>query len=89
MEKILSILNYIPPAAQEIFRPLTETVRKELKDNITAGREYFIYSGKLDFSKEIVDLLKAFSVFKKMQQSSMQLVLTGNMGTSFKNFLKV
>lgn len=78
----------IPPAAQEIFRPLTETVRKELKDNITAGREYFIYSGKLDFSKEIVDLLKAFSVFKKMQQSSMQLVLTGNMGTSFQKLLE-
>jgi len=78
----------IPPAAQEIFRPLTETVRKELKDNITAGREYFIYSGKLDFSKEIVDLLKAFSVFKKMQQSSMQLVLTGNIGTSHQKLLE-
>lgn len=48
-----------------------ESIKKEL----TAGREYFICTD-FDLQKEnFVTLLKAFSVFKRMQQSNFKLVI--------------
>lgn len=65
--------------------------RESLKERIAEGNEYFIYSGIISPQKNLVNLLKAFSAFKKRQRSGMQLIITGIAGkdyTSFSDSLK-
>ena len=78
----------IPPAAEEIFIPLHEEKKDKIKQHLTGGSEYFIYTGELNEEKNLIDLIKAFSVFKKMQQSSMKLVLAGKNTSHSKNLIR-
>ena len=47
-----------------------------IKEKFTAGKEYFLYRGAFN-PPNIVQLLKAFSIFKKRQKSNMKMVLLG------------
>lgn len=49
----------------------------KLKEKYTEGREYFVYAGSIHPGNNIINLLKAFSAFKKRQKSGMKLVLCG------------
>jgi glycosyltransferase involved in cell wall biosynthesis len=66
-------------AADPAFRPLEWEERESVKKRFTDGREYFICVGSLHPRKNLVNLLKGFSAFKKRQQSNMKLVITGRM----------
>ncbi len=58
------------------FKPAINWQQKDnTKQLYTFGKEYFLYSGAIDSQKNLTTLLKAFSFFKKRQQSNMQLVL--------------
>ena len=59
------------------FRPLSLEKKMEVKEKYTQGREYFLYAGSIHPRKNLLNLLKAFSIFKKRQQSSMKLVIAG------------
>lgn len=48
----------------------------KFKGNVTSGREYFICADEYWTKENLVTLLKAFSRFKKMQQTSWKLLLT-------------
>ena len=83
-----SKLTIIPIAAKEIFRPLTETQKQNVKDKFSDGKEYFVYGGSADPDKNLTNLLKAFSVFKKRQASNLKLILAGSTAAPSKDFLK-
>ena len=51
--------------------------KEKVKEQFTAGTEYFLFAGDLHPRHELVTLLKAFSDFKKWQRSGMKLVLAG------------
>lgn len=51
--------------------------RQATKEKYTGGKEYFLYTGSLHQQASLILLLKAFSIFKKRQQSGMRLVLPG------------
>lgn len=52
--------------------------KENIKIQHTAGQEYFIFAGDIHQRYDLVSLLKAFSQFKKRQQSNMHLVIAGN-----------
>lgn len=54
------------------------------RSGFTGNNEYFISLIKAEPIEAVVDLLKAFSHFKKWQQSSMQLILVCNTGEDIK-----
>ncbi len=69
-------INVIPPFASEEFIPPFHWQQKETtKQQLTNGKEYFLYAGEICSNKNIINLLKAFSFFKMRQKSNMQLVL--------------
>jgi glycosyltransferase involved in cell wall biosynthesis len=68
----------VPSVAREMFHPLNEKEKNGLKNRMTNGIEYFLCTGPLHPHKNLVDLLKAFSIFKKRQASNWKLVLAGN-----------
>jgi glycosyltransferase involved in cell wall biosynthesis len=72
-------INIVYSAAKEIFIPADENVKEETKNKYTQGKEYFIYIGAIHPRKNLLNILKAFSVFKKRQQSNFKLIIAGRL----------
>jgi glycosyltransferase involved in cell wall biosynthesis len=69
---------YIRPAQQKIITELSWAEAESTKTQYTGGRSFFLFTGDIGAQHQLIELLKAFSVFKKWQQSNMQLVITGS-----------
>jgi glycosyltransferase involved in cell wall biosynthesis len=59
-----------------------------VKNKHTNGKEFFLYTGAIHPRKNLINLLKAFSVFKKRLQSNMKLVLAGRLAWKYDSFLE-
>jgi glycosyltransferase involved in cell wall biosynthesis len=79
-------IDVVYNGVKELFRPLSEEEKTRTKNNYTDGKEYFVYTGSIHPRKNLVNLLKAFSVFKKRQQTNMKLVLTGRLAWKYESF---
>jgi len=64
-------------SASSIFQPIDEKEKESIKEKYAEGKEFFLYSGAIDPGKNLMNILKAFSFFKKRQKSNMQLVIAG------------
>jgi glycosyltransferase involved in cell wall biosynthesis len=65
--------------ADESIGILSPAEKEKIKTERMEGKEYFLADLTGCGEKEVVDLLKAFSLFKKRQRSQMRLVLQGRM----------
>ena len=81
-------IDVVYSAAREIFRPVSPEVKEKTKEKYTDGKEYFIYAGAIHPRKNLFNLLKAFSVFKKRQQSNLKLVLAGRLAWKYESFIE-
>lgn len=72
-------LQYVKPALPGVISAsaLSWTETESIRTQHTGGREYFLFTGDIDGPHRLIELLKAFSLFKKRQQSNMQLVIAG------------
>jgi glycosyltransferase involved in cell wall biosynthesis len=73
-----SSIQIIHPAAQPVFKPVEWDEKEQVKYRIADESEYFIVLKKVNNDEELMLLLKAFSVFKKWQQSNMKLIFQKN-----------
>jgi glycosyltransferase involved in cell wall biosynthesis len=74
-----SKIHVTPNATNTVFKPLEYEEREAIKQKYSAGCEYFIYTGSIHPRKNPIKLLKAFSRFKKRQQSNMKLIFAGRL----------
>lgn len=81
-------IDVVFSAAKEIFKPSSNEEQQETKNKYTDGKEYFIYVGAIHPRKNLINLLKAFSVFKKRQQSNMKLLLAGRLAWKYESFVQ-
>jgi glycosyltransferase involved in cell wall biosynthesis len=81
-------IDVVPNAAKEIFQPSNNEEKQITKERYTKGKEYFVYAGAIHPRKNLITLLKAFSVFKKRQQTNMKLVLAGRLAWKYESFTK-
>lgn len=81
-------IDIVYSAAKDIFLPLQEEDKELVKEKYTGGKNYFLYIGAIHPRKNLVSLLKAFSIFKKRQQSNWKLVLAGRLAWKNNQFLK-
>lgn len=72
-----------------IFRPPGAEEKDFVKEKYTGGKEYFIYAGAVQPRKNLVNLLKAFSIFKKRMQSNMKLVIAGRLAWKNEEFIQL
>lgn len=79
-------IDVVFKGVSEFFKPVTEDEKTATKKTYTDGKEYFIYSGGIHPGKNLINLLKAFSVFKKRQQTNMKLVLAGRVARNYNSF---
>ncbi|HEY1023201.1 MAG TPA: glycosyltransferase family 1 protein, partial [Flavisolibacter sp.] len=74
---------------KDIFRPLPFDEQMTVKEKYTAGAEFFLYTGAIHPRKNLINLLKAYSVFKRRLQSSLKLVLAGRLAWKNDEFLEL
>ncbi|MBU3742921.1 MAG: glycosyltransferase family 4 protein [Sediminibacterium sp.] len=67
----------LPGAARKIFQPVEWEMARKIKEKYTGGQEYFLVAGSIHPRKNLLTLLRAFSIFKKWQKSNMKLVIAG------------
>src|SRR5579875_254914 len=82
-------IEVVYSAAKDIFQPADDALHAAMKERYTGGKEYFIYAGALQPRKNLINLLKAFSIFKKWQRSNMKLVLAGRLAWKNNEFLQL
>ncbi len=73
-------ISVVRPVVDDIFKPLDWDEQELIKEKYTQGRAYFFCNGK----SNLINLLKAFSFFKKRQKSNMMLLIAGDTGENFK-----
>lgn len=71
-------IRIFPVAIPATYKPLEWQDRLLAKSGFTGNNEYFISLIQAEPLEAVIDLLKAFSHFKKWQASSMQLILICN-----------
>ncbi|NTS42376.1 glycosyltransferase family 4 protein [Flavisolibacter sp. BT320] len=84
-------ISVVYNGVKEIFRPFSFDEKMAVKEKYTDGAEYFLYTGAIQPRKNLVNLLKAYSVFKRRLQSSLKLVLAGRLAwknDEFRELLK-
>jgi glycosyltransferase involved in cell wall biosynthesis len=72
----------------ENFKEISYDEREKVKTKYSDGNEYFVYTGEIGTHKNLLNLLKAFSAFKKRQKSSMQLLIAGKQGWKYEDFFE-
>ncbi len=60
------------------YRPVSGELRELVKEKYAEGKEYFLFSGAIHPQSNLMNLLKAFSLFKKRQKSNMQLIIASD-----------
>jgi glycosyltransferase involved in cell wall biosynthesis len=81
-------IKVIYKGVNENFKEINYDEREKVKAKYTDGNEYFIYTGEIGTHKNLLNLLKAFSAFKKRQKSSMQLLIGGKQAWKYEVFLE-
>jgi glycosyltransferase involved in cell wall biosynthesis len=81
-------IDVVYSAVKDIFQPVTDEDKVSTKNKYTDGKEYFVYAGAIHPRKNLLKLLKAFSVFKKRQQTNMKLVLAGRLAWKYESFIE-
>ena len=79
-------ISAVYPGVNEIFKHITYDVKEMIREKYTEGKEYFLYTGAVHPAKNLVNLLKAFSFFKKRQKSNMQLLIAGHVDDNYVEF---
>jgi glycosyltransferase involved in cell wall biosynthesis len=80
-------VDIVYSAARKIFSPVDEDEKLVIKQKYTSGAEFFLYTGAVHPRKNLTQLLKAFSVFKKRQQSAFKLVIAGRLAWKYRSFV--
>lgn len=75
-------------AARTGFQPLEWQEKQIVKDGYADGREYFLFVGGIHPRKNLLNLLKAFSHFKKWQHSNMKLLVAGRKAWQYDDLLE-
>lgn len=81
-------INVVYSAAKEIFKPVAIEIAEETKNKYANGKEYFLYVGAIHPRKNLLNLLKAFSIFKKRQRSNIKLILAGRLAWKYDFFMQ-
>ena len=81
-------INVVYSGVKEIFSPQSAETGKAVREQYTEGREFFLYTGAVHPRKNLLTLLKAFSLFKKRLQSGMKLVIAGRLAWKYESFVQ-
>ncbi len=80
-------ISVVYSSAKSIFKPLDYNEIEQVKDGYADGRSYFLFVGGFHPRKNLMNVLKAFSLFKKWQRSNMKLLIAGAVAVQYDDIL--
>jgi glycosyltransferase involved in cell wall biosynthesis len=72
-----SKIDVVYNGANENLSPISEEKKDKVRQEVTQGNPYFVFVGATPPRKNLINLFKAFDLFKKQQNNSYKLVLVG------------
>jgi glycosyltransferase involved in cell wall biosynthesis len=78
----------VSSASKEIFKPIDWMQKEIVKQEYADGCEYFVFVGGIHPRKNLMNLLKAFSIFKKWQKTNMKLLVVGRLAWKYDETLE-
>lgn len=72
-EKIDVVYN----GCNELYQPASPDIKKTTIQKYSNGRPYFVFVGSLHPRKNLINLFKAFELFKEKQHSDIKLLIVG------------
>ena len=78
----------IKPYVDENIQPLDDDAKDIVRYKYVEGNAYFLYTGPIHPTANLIELLKGFSIFKKKFGSNMKLVMSGVTGKYSQNFMQ-
>ncbi|MER3497531.1 MAG: glycosyltransferase family 1 protein [Chitinophagaceae bacterium] len=81
-------IDVVYNGVKEVFQPVSEKDKQVIKEKYTGGAEYFLYTGSIHPRKNLMNLLKAFSIFKKRLKSNLKLVIAGRLAWKYESFVE-
>ena len=75
-------------AAKNCFHRIELAEQQKIKNKYADGKEYFLFTGGIHPRKNLMNLLKAFSLFKKWQRSNMKLLVAGRLAWQYDTVLE-
>lgn len=73
-------------AAGENYFEVSESEKKELRDELTEGKPYFVFVGSINQRKNPIRLIQAFERFKDDTKSDVKLVFVGDKMWNYPDF---
>lgn len=73
----LQKIDVVYNGANENFRPLDNEEKRSVRKKFTGGAPYFIYVGSLHPRKNIINLLRAFDLFRSRSREDIKLLIVG------------
>lgn len=80
-------ITVVSGAARSGFQPVDWQEKEQIKAGYADGREYFLFTGGIHPRKNLLNLMKAFSLFKKWQHSNMKLLIAGRLAWQYDDIL--
>ncbi len=83
-----SKIDVVYSAAKNIFQPIDVHHQQKIKEQYADGKDFFLFTGGIHPRKNLLNTLKAFSSFKKWQQSNMKLLVAGRLAWKYDDVLE-
>lgn len=80
-------IEIVPICPNSNFTSIDGLQKNVVKEKYSDGKEFFLYIGNFSGEESLIFLFKAFSQFKKRQQSNFQLLIINNQKSYFENNL--
>jgi glycosyltransferase involved in cell wall biosynthesis len=80
-------INVVYNGVSSLFKPISGQEKEIIKNKYADGKEFYLCVGSIHPRKNLLALLKAFSVFKKRQKSNMQLLIAGRLAWGYQAFI--
>lgn len=75
-----SKIDVVYSAAKEVFRPVDDATKIEIRNTYTQGKPYLLYVGSINARKNLKTMLLGFDKYKEVQGSDLQFLIAGAMG---------
>jgi len=70
-------IDIVYNGCNSLFKPISNEEKVKVRYKYAAGRPFFLYIGSMHPRKNILNLMKAFDIFKKASNTDMKLLLVG------------
>ncbi len=70
-------IDVVYNGCNSVFKPISESEQGNVRYKYAAGRPFFLYIGSMHARKNILNLMRAFDIFKKQSNCDIKLLLVG------------